>query len=97
MYEGVSWYSTGVDYASFRENTVAALALVNHATSTGSEQLLKHHMTEIATGFLPRQQEQVVFPPEHEAPRAWPPSWCAAGQDVRLARLLPREADPHNQ
>ena len=63
MYERVSWYSMGVDYASFQGNTVAALALVYHATSTGSEQLLKHHMTEIATGFLPRQQEQVIFPP----------------------------------
>ena len=54
-----------------------------HATSTGSEQPLKHHMTEIATGFLPRQQEQVVFPPEHEAPRAWPPSL-----GVRPAKML---------
>ena len=40
MDERVSWYSMGVDYASFQENTVAALALVYHATSTGSEQLL---------------------------------------------------------
>ena len=61
MDQEVSWYSTGLDYASPQENTVAALALVYHATSTGSEQLLKQRMTE--TGFLPRQQEQVIFPP----------------------------------
>ena len=40
-------------------------------------------MTEIVTGLLPRQQEQVVFPPEHEAPRAWPPSL-----GVRPAKML---------
>jgi len=52
MDEGVSWYSTGVDYASPHENIVAALALVYYATSTGNEQLLKQHMTEIMTGSV---------------------------------------------
>ncbi len=52
MDEGVSWYSTGVDYASFPENTIAALALVYHATSTGGEDLLKKHMTEIITASV---------------------------------------------
>jgi hypothetical protein len=52
MDEGVSWYSTGVDNASPQENIVAALALVHHATSTGSEQLLKEHMTEIMMGSV---------------------------------------------
>ena len=84
MNEGVSWFSTGVDYASFQENTVAMLALVYHATSTGSEQLLKEHMAVIITGFFPRQQKQVVFPPEHDAPRGgrlhlvWPAKMCAS-------------------
>ena len=52
MDEGVSWFSTGVYDASPQENTVAALALVHHATSTGSEQLLKEHMTEIMMGSV---------------------------------------------
>ena len=50
MNEGVSWYSTGVDFASPQENIVAALALVYHATSTGGEELLKKHMAEIIAG-----------------------------------------------
>ena len=50
MDEGVSWYSTGVDFASPQENIVAALALVYHATSTGGEELLKKHMAEIIAG-----------------------------------------------
>ena len=50
MNEGTSWYSTGVDYASHQEKTVAALALVYPATSTGGEELLKKHMAEIVTG-----------------------------------------------
>ena len=52
MDEGVSWFSTGVYNASPQENTVVALALVHHATSTGSEQLLKEHMTDIMTGSV---------------------------------------------
>jgi hypothetical protein len=53
MDEGVSWYSTGVDYSSFPENTIAALALVYHATSTGGEDLLKKkHMTLIITASV---------------------------------------------
>ena len=50
MNEGVSWYSTGVDYASHQEYIVAALAIVYHATSTGGEELLKKYMAEIVTG-----------------------------------------------
>ena len=50
MDEVVSWYSTGVDFASPQENIVAALALVYHATSMGGEELLKKHMVEIITG-----------------------------------------------
>ena len=96
MNEGVSWFSTGVDYASFQENTVAALALVYHATSTGSEKLLKQRMAEIVTGFLPRQQEQVVFPPEHDAPRGVR-LHLVCGRPRCAPRGRPREADPHNQ
>ena len=47
--EGVSWYSSGINFASPQENIVAALALVYHATSTGGEELVKKHMAEIAT------------------------------------------------
>ena len=72
MDEGVSWYSTGVDYAkiyaSHQENTVAALALVYHVTSTGGEELLKKHMAEIVTGSE-----------DYTSDGSWrpPPSWSS--------------------
>ena len=47
--EGVSWYSSGINFASPQENIVAALALVYHATSTGGEELLKKYMIDIVT------------------------------------------------
>ena len=82
MDEGVSWYSTGVDYASPQENTVAALALVHHATSTGSEQLLKEHMTDIMTArwTTPPTVRGDLLP--RYSPR-WPPSL-----GVRPAKML---------
>ena len=86
MDEGVSWYSTGVDYASPQENIVAALALVYHATSTGSEQLLKEHMTEIMTGSVDYTPDGSWRPPSTMLPEVAAFTWCAAGQDARLAR-----------
>ena len=77
MDEGVSWYSTGVDYASPQENIVAALALVYHATSTGSEQLLKEHMTEIMTGSVDYTPDGSWRPPSTMLPEVAAFTWCA--------------------
>ena len=81
-----------MDYASFQENTVAALALVYHATSTGSEQLLKQHMTEIITASVDYTSDGSWRPPSTMLPEVAAFTWCAAGQDAR-----PREADPQSQ
>ena len=89
MDEGVSWYSTGVDYASHQENTVAVLALVNHATSTGGEELLKKHMAEIVTGSE-----------DYTSDGSWrPPPWWTSNQRhiVDQARDWLEQAIPKDQ
>jgi hypothetical protein len=89
---GSFWFSTGVDYASPQENIVAALALVYHATSTGSEQLLKEHMTELMMGSGDYAPDGSWRPPSKMLPE-WPPSL-----GVRPAKMLASlVADPQSQ
>jgi len=89
MDEGVSWYSMGVDYASPQENIVAALALVYHATSTGSEELLKKHMAEIMTGSVDYTPDGSWRPPS---------SWQTTERHiVDQARDWLEQATPNDQ
>lgn len=96
MDEGVSWFSTGVYNASPQENTVVALALVHHATSTGSEQLLKEHMTDIMTGSVDYTPDGLWRTSFHDAPRGGR-LHLVCGRPRCSPRSWPREADPQSQ
>ena len=49
MYGDVPWFSPGESYAWDHEYTMAALALVYHATSTSSDGDLRHLMETIVS------------------------------------------------
>ncbi len=87
--EGVSWYSTGVDFASPQENIIAALSLVYHATSTGGEELLKKHMAEIITASVDYTPDGSWRPPS---------SWQTTERHiVDQARDWLEQATPNDQ
>ena len=67
MYGDVPWFSPGESYAWDQEYTMAALALVYHATSTSSEGDLRQLMETIVSTTPDFTEKDSDFRP----PRTW--------------------------
>ena len=65
MYGDVPWFSPGESYAWDHEYTMAALALVYHATSTSSEGDLRHLMETIVSTTPNFTEKDSDFRPPH--------------------------------
>ena len=78
----VSWFSPGESHAWDQEYTMAALALVYHATSTSSEDDLKHLMGTIISTTPDFTEGDSDFRP----PRTW--STTERGMVNKVKELL---------